>query len=65
MTDYRDRDEILEDIDALDTAISVYRVAVKELGLNLDDDDKFEDELLEERLALEKELTAFDKRFLN
>jgi hypothetical protein len=65
MTDHRNRDEILDDIDALDTAIAVYRVAIKELGENLDDDDKFEDELLEERIALEKELAAFDKRFLN
>lgn len=65
MTDYRGRDEILEDIDALDTAIAVYRTVMKELCDNLDDDDKFEDELLEERIALEKELTAFDKRFLN
>ena len=65
MTEHRARDEILEDMEALDLAIVAYRIAIKELGENLDDDDKFEDELIEERKALEKELAAFDKRFLN
>ena len=65
MTDHRDREEILEDIAAINIAIVAYRIAIKELGENLDDDDKFEDELLEERISLEKELAAFDKRFLN
>ena len=59
----RDREEILEDIDAINVALAAYRILA-------DESDDFVDEELEQDLVseledLEQELAKFDKRYLN
>jgi flagellar biosynthesis regulator FlaF len=63
MDNDRDREEILEDIEAVTVALDAYRELVNEL-------DEFEDNELQEDLEaaladLELELLKFDKRHLN
>lgn len=59
----RDREEILEDIDAITVALAAYRILADES----DDfvDEELENDLVFELAELEQELAKFDKRFLN
>lgn len=59
----RDREEILEDIDAIKIALGAYRILAEES----DDfvDEELEQELVSELEDLEHELAKFDKRYLN
>lgn len=59
----RDREEILEDIDAINVALSAYRILIDESDEYVD--DELEEELIAELAELELELKKFDKRYLN
>lgn len=63
MENNRNREEILEDIDAITVALAAYRILAEES----DDfvDEELEQDLVSELAELELELAKFDKRYLN
>ena len=63
MNNDRGRDDILEDIDAVNVTLEVYRTLIQESDEFID--EELEEELVSELAELERELEKFDKRYLN
>lgn len=63
MDNDRGRDDILEDIDAVNVTLEVYRILIQESDEFID--EELEEDLVSELADLERELEKFDKRYLN